>query len=77
MEWLLILSLGIVEVESPPPVKYTDRRECVAAAKRIAAENKWIYYIEVGPETFKAEPGVIRPNVRCEPADWSKRPTTK
>lgn len=74
MEWLLILSLGIVGVESPPPVVYVDRKECVTTAKRIAAENKWLHYLEVGAETLKVEPGVFRPNVRCEPAEWSKSP---
>lgn len=74
MEWLLFISLGLVGVESPPPVIYGDRKTCVAAAKRIAAENKWLHYLEVGAETLKVEPGVFRPNVSCEPAEWSKKP---
>lgn len=73
MEWLPILALGIVGVESPPPVIYGDQKTCVVAAKRIAAENKWLHYMEVGPETKKVEPGVFRSTVYCRPAKWAKK----
>lgn len=74
MEWLLFLSLGVIGVESPPPVDYATRTECVEAAKKIAGEYKWIHYLEMGPDALKVEPGVFRPSVHCEPAEWSKNP---
>ena len=74
MEWLLIINLGIVGVESPPPVAYTYENECVEAAKKIAGDYNWIHYMEIGPNTLKVEPGVFRPTVHCEPAEWKKNP---
>ena len=74
MEWLLIIGLGIAGVEKPPPVIYADRKECVQMAKKIAAENKWLYYLEVGSETLRAEPSVFRPTVYCKPTNWRKSP---
>ncbi|MCH7936856.1 MAG: hypothetical protein IH994_07175 [Proteobacteria bacterium] len=74
MEWLLFLSLGVIGVESPPPVAYSTRTECVEAAKKITGENKWLHYLEIEPGALKAEPGVLRPTVSCKPAEWSKNP---
>ena len=77
MEWLLFLSLGVVGVESPPPVAYSTHTECVEAAKKIAGENKWIYYLEMDPGALKVEPGVYRPSVHCEPAEWREKSRRK
>ena len=73
MEWLLIVYLGLVGVESPPPVIYADRENCVQMAKKIAGENKWLYYQEMGPETHRTEPAVFRPTVFCKPAKWRRK----
>jgi len=77
MEWLLILSLGITGVEPPPPVPYPSRDECVVVAKKIAAENNWIYFMEMGPDSQKLEPGVLRPSVLCILAEWYNRPSMR
>ena len=74
MEWLLIFSLWTTEIPNPEPVVYADRNACVEAAKKIAGENKWLHYLEIEPTALKAEPGVYRPTVHCEPAEWSKKP---
>ena len=74
MEWLLIINLGLVGMESPPPVFYADQKECVEVAKKIAGENNWLYYMEIGPNTLRAEPGVFRPTVFCKPAKWRIKP---
>jgi len=73
MEWLLIIGLGIAGVESPQPVIYADRGKCVETAKKIAAENKWLYYLDLGPEALRFEPSVFRPTVYCLPTEWSKK----
>ena len=77
MEWLLVLQLGIFEVPPPQPVAYQTRQECVEVAKRIADQHKWIHYFEADGKSLKAEPGVYRPTVHCEPADWKKKPAPR
>ncbi|MCH7935749.1 MAG: hypothetical protein IH994_01495 [Proteobacteria bacterium] len=42
-------------------------------AKKIAGENKWLYYQEMGPETHRTEPAVFRPTVFCKPAKWRRK----
>jgi|GEM_PF-5904269 len=74
MEWLLVLHLGIFEIPPPPPVAYRSREKCVEVAKRIASEHEWIHYFDVGRHALKVEPGVYRPTVHCQPADWQKSP---
>ncbi len=74
MEWLLIFNLSITGVSNPPPVAYSSQYECAEVAKKIADENKWLHYLKVGPGTLRAEPGVYRPTVSCEPAEWSRSP---
>jgi len=74
MEWLLIFNLWVTDLSNPPPTPYPSRTECVEAAKKIAGEYKWLYYLEIGPDTLKVEPGVFRSTVRCEPAEWTKNP---
>jgi len=74
MEWLLVLHLGIFEIPPPPPVAYPNREKCVEVARKIADQHKWIHYFDVDKYSLRVEPGVYRPTVYCEPAEWRKSP---